>query len=213
MLKYFFQFSLFLLFSATVVRVGNQVLDPILDRRNIRAAILCAAQKYGNQHHWRTADLDDITEVLYQYKLRGLAPKKVVAVWMLESNLNPYATGYNVGSTDHGLGQINSGTLPWLAQEARGKINARGLRRFALMFRKQPSAYNVVANAIMSCEYLFILQNRWGHGYNGVVAYNAGSPVYAQGRFLRYWLAVKSNHEYLLVRLGGKNGLEGRADS
>ncbi len=132
---------------------------------------------------------------------------------MLESNLNPYATGYNVGSTDHGLGQINSGTLPWLAQEARGKINARGLRRFALMFRKQPSAYNVVANAIMSCEYLFILQNRWGHGYNGVVAYNAGSPVYAQGRFLRYWLAVKSNHEYLLVRLGGKNGLEGRADS
>lgn len=213
MLRYFFQLSLFLLLAATVVRVGNHVLDPILDRRHIRASVICAAQKYGNQHHWRSADLDDITEVLYQYKLRGLAPKKVLAVWMLESNLNPYATGYNVGSTDHGLGQINSGTLPWLAVEARKSVAARGLLGFASMFRKQPSAYNVVANAIMSCEYLFILQNRWGHGYNSVVAYNAGSPVYAQGRYLRYWQAVKSNHEYLLVRLGGTNGLEGRKSS
>jgi hypothetical protein len=122
---------------------------------------------------------------MYAWQRMDLDPNQIIAHWMQESELDWRSVGYNPGSTDHGLGQINSRSYPWIKQMAIDFCKKKKLT-YMLDVVQNRNVYDIEKNAFLSIIYIKYQQDRYGKGTNAIVAYNAGSAQPLYGCFKAY---------------------------
>jgi hypothetical protein len=167
-------------------------------RQQVRNNIEYAIKKFKADRYYTPELKNELANILYGAEtILGVKHKKILAHWMLESRMNPNATGYNYGSHDGGLGQINSRNFCWLPQRSIFYIKKMGLHKYVYLMR-DVNIYNPITNAFMSISYMSMLQERYGKGWQSVISYNAGSPVYLVGVFKKYYKIYKNNFNNLI---------------
>lgn len=156
---------------------------------SVKQYLKSAIKKVNANSHWTLKDFQDVSEILdYAWKKWNIHPKRALAHWMHESRLRKWATGYNSGSIDKGIAQINSGTEPWLRNISIRYCRLNNLKIMErLLIWNGP--YNIRVGTFMSLYYIHMLQKQYGME-SSIVAYNAGRPVPLRGCFLAYHNSV-----------------------
>jgi len=86
--------------------------NSMVSEADVRDDLIRTINHYGNMRAWRIADIKAVTQALQfgnNHKDFRIDYRVVLSIMAIESEMNPYATGYNTNGTyDYGLGQHNS---------------------------------------------------------------------------------------------------------
>lgn len=129
--------------------------DGKVSENDVRDDLIRTINHYGNMRVWRISDIKAVSQALqfgHNHKDFKIDYKVVLAIMAIESNMNPYATGYNTnGTSDYGLGQHNS---DYITQRFGLAVRIEREYRICTLRGATMDRYDPLTNAVATILYL-----------------------------------------------------------